>query len=689
MGRSLLILVCVVMLLLLAPAAALALTFDQAVDQLFAEGYPQRLETTINGFKSVPLGFRWTGSDADDQAAQFIADEMKAAGLVDVKLEPVPVDEWTIEDASVTVGGKVMPASSYPGVPPTGSDGVTGQVVRIPGAASRADFDKAGDLTGKIALITFASDYWWMNFPCAEAGLRGAKAVILIFDKAYPGYAGAPNAFNSNDPGYTYSSPPLVWLPSGSATWLKKQMAKGPATATVTLRSSHTFAEDGGVGHNVVGSLPGSSNDGTKIVFGGHHDSHFTGALDNSTSCVAQLVIAKAMKMCGYQPASTVVFFNTTAEEWGYTDCNYDWLVGSTYSIQHTHQDWPGTVKAMLNLELMGYKNGSLWFTATRDMKPWVQAEIKAHPKLVGPKGGKVFTPDQGYWFSYNDQWPLTAEGIPSTCMWTPDEHFWANYYHTQNDNITRLDWSFFKKNIKFHLELARSIDGGLLPYRLSGEAAALAAVSNKAGFAGAGVDAGVTSDYLAATRSYAAAAKTYDARRARVAAGDTAAANAALLAIEKAVNSNLTALDVWDSTVYPFQQPMVDLTGMQATVALLRKSPAQYGKALAALEGVNLAWYGTHFSYDVYHTNLLQRVPGYVHANMADLGQMAMTLDVMPDYDRIVAARAAKKAPTEAIAGLQAKIAAEQADITSRLQALTGVLRDVTAQIEDVTPEK
>ncbi len=689
MARSLFTLVCDVALLLLAPAAALALTFNEAVDQLFQQGYPQRLENSIIGFKSVPLGFRWTGSDAETQAAQFIAAEMKAAGLVDVELEPVPVDAWTIEVAQVAVGDKVMPATSYPGVPPTGAAGVSGQVVRIPGGASAADFDKAGDITGKIALVNFDSGDWRMSFPSAEAGRRGAKAVILIFDKAYPGYAGAPNAFNSNDPGYTYSSPPLVWLPSDSAAWLRKQIATGPTTATVTLQSTHTFAEDGGVGHNVVGSLPGSSNDGTKIVFGGHHDSHFTGALDNATSCVAQLVIAKAMKMCGYQPASTVVFFNTTAEEWGYTDCNYDWLVGSTYSIQHTHADWAGSVKALLNLELMGYKGGSLWFTATRDLKPWLDAEIKAHPALVGPKGGQVFTPDQGYWFSYNDQWPLTASGIPSSCMWTPDQHFWDNYYHTQNDNITRLDWTFFRKNIKFHLELARSIDGGLLPYRLSGEAAALAAVSKKVGFAGAGIDAGVASSYLAATHAYAAAATTFDARRGRIAGGETAAVNSALLAIEKAVNSNLTALDVWDTTVYPFQQSMVDLTGMQATLALLQKSPVQYGKALAALEGVNLAWYGTHFSYEVYHTNRLQRVPGCVHANMADLGHMAMTLDVMPEYDQIVAAQAARQAPTEAIAGLTTKIAAEQADIKSRLQTLTGVLQDVTTRIEAITPAK
>ena len=56
---------------------------------------------------------------------------------------------------------------------------------------------------------------------------------------------------------------------------------------------------------------------GFPVVLGGHHDSHFTGALANDTSCVAQLVIAKALKMSGRRPASTLVFFNTTAEEWG------------------------------------------------------------------------------------------------------------------------------------------------------------------------------------------------------------------------------------------------------------------------------------------------------------------------------------------------------------------------------------
>ena len=127
---------------------------------------------------------------------------------------------------------------------------------------------------------------------------------------------------------------------------------------------------------------------------------------------------------------------------------------------------------------------------------------MKAHPKLVGPKGGKVFTPDQGYWFSYNDQWPLTATGIPSTCMWTPDDYFWSHYYHTNYDARNMLDWGFFKKNIKFNAELARSIDRGVLPYSLSTQSDALLKASTDLGFKAADVDAATKAAYVELRRA-------------------------------------------------------------------------------------------------------------------------------------------------------------------------------------------
>ena len=132
MRRSLLTLLCAAAVLLMLPAAAQAITFDKAVDKLFEQGYPQRIEQPIEGFKSTSLGFRWTGSPADNARLATSPPQMRAAGLRHVRLQTVPVDAWTFKGASVTVGTKTMNASSYPGVPLTGRAGVTGDVVRDP-----------------------------------------------------------------------------------------------------------------------------------------------------------------------------------------------------------------------------------------------------------------------------------------------------------------------------------------------------------------------------------------------------------------------------------------------------------------------------------------------------------------------------------------------------------------------------
>jgi hypothetical protein len=75
------ILVTVLLLILLAPAAAQAPTFDQAIDQLIEQGYPQKIEADLNGFGTSDLGMRMGGTTADNAAAEYIADEMKRLGM--------------------------------------------------------------------------------------------------------------------------------------------------------------------------------------------------------------------------------------------------------------------------------------------------------------------------------------------------------------------------------------------------------------------------------------------------------------------------------------------------------------------------------------------------------------------------------------------------------------------------------
>ena len=77
-------------LALLLPAAAAAMTYDEAVDQLVADGYTIELEDFLTGLGDSPLGFRIAGSPAEIASSQRVYDELVAMGLADVPWSPCP-----------------------------------------------------------------------------------------------------------------------------------------------------------------------------------------------------------------------------------------------------------------------------------------------------------------------------------------------------------------------------------------------------------------------------------------------------------------------------------------------------------------------------------------------------------------------------------------------------------------------
>ena len=88
--------------------------WDQALDGLFAAGYPQSLDAYLAGLgTNDELGFRLAGTSADTQAATYLADQLRAIGLRSVHLEPVPVDVFEFKSASVAAAGRTMVASNF------------------------------------------------------------------------------------------------------------------------------------------------------------------------------------------------------------------------------------------------------------------------------------------------------------------------------------------------------------------------------------------------------------------------------------------------------------------------------------------------------------------------------------------------------------------------------------------------
>jgi hypothetical protein len=162
-----------------ANRGAVVSKFDSAIEDLIAHGFPQEIETRLNSLGTSELGYRLGGTSADNAGAEYLAERMREMGLRHVRLEPVPVDVWEVKGASVTVDGRTMTCSQFPGVPPTPADGITAEVVYVEGGAA-ANYE-GKSVEGKIVLVDLMMDSWWLNLPAHEATVQGAAAVVFTF----------------------------------------------------------------------------------------------------------------------------------------------------------------------------------------------------------------------------------------------------------------------------------------------------------------------------------------------------------------------------------------------------------------------------------------------------------------------------------------------------------------------------
>ena len=674
MKRTLLLAVGLGVLLMILPPAALASpTFDEAVDTLVQNGYPQRITDHICGLGTSRMGFRFGGSFSDNQAARYIARQMRKIGLKNVHLERVPADVYTFHWARLQVGQKRFRATTFGGLKKSPSMGATAELVYV-GLGTKAEFDAAGDVKGKIVLVDFASSYWWLNWPFHEAQYRGAKAVVFTTSPVDLSYYQVPESYGANDSEASWSIPG-IYVNRVTGDWLKEKLAQGSFKVTVRNHVVLKRAEKGGVGYNVVGTWPGSDPDAKKILFGAHHDAYFTGAIDNTTGCAGELTIARALKMSGYEPRNTLKFVFFTHEEWGAINSYYDFLMGSYNAIIGKHADWAGSVAGMINLEGLGCPQGQTRLYSNPELTPWIQGIVDAHPELMGPTLPNMVNPWAN---SYTDQWPLTAKGVPSiTYIPKPRPIWYPTYYHCSEDKPDTVDWEFFAKGAKLMHLFMLGLDDGVLPYDVTARAAEIADLTDEATVDDANVDDALNARVQAAVAAFTTAAEGLNTRKASFAPEDTNAINAQLVAIEKELCGNLTALDWWDGTTIPHAQVLWDLQGVQAALAALPSDP---DAALAALDGVGYTYYGKEFSREVFLLEQERHDPSYERIFWGGLGHLPEPIDVMPAYDDI----SAGDTPA-AVEKLTAIEASKLAELEARLTDLAALLEEVTPQVDAV----
>jgi hypothetical protein len=364
------------------------------------------------------------------------------------------------------------------------------------------------------------------------------------------------------------------------------------------------------------------------------------------------------------------VFVVTTGEEGAYTNAYYDWCIGAWWCITHAHTDWPGHVRAMLNIEVMAEDGGAVNATCTQELKSYLDQICAANTDLT-PYGYVNSAPV----YDWTDQWTFTAAGVPSV-TWAASGPDYHSYYHTQFETEARVDYTYMGDIAKLIYREESGLDAGLLPYKLSGRED-LAATIDKSELLKAGANPGFVSRLVADMRNFTKAADAYDARSASIAASKVPKVNKKLLAIEKTIGTNLTAISPFDPTLYPHQQVLHDTEGLEAAIAALKQPTPDAAAALQALGGVYLTWYGINFSHSVYRMEIRHHDPDYYRINWGGQGQLPEPLDVMDEFNMIQAGDYAG-----AIAGLQAKVGPQIVELNGRLKRIAKTLETVTPQI-------
>ncbi len=409
-------------------AYAEALDMEYAYDLAYELGYSEELADN-------ELGWRTSGSDAEHKTADFLMEEMKEIGLVEVEKIGTPVDKFQFNDSSLTIEGTdidLMPASYQ--CSGTDADGITAEIVNAK-TGCEYDYAEIGDVKGKIVLVQVdQANVSWIDGYIRCADDHGAAAIVTYSNSGY----GEVNNDSINVQDICCDDIiPTVAISYNQAKEIKKAIKAGNNQATLMV---DTELEEGtGTTYNVVGKIKGKSSD-QQIILASHYDKYWYGFQDNCAAVSLTFTVAKAMIDSGYVPENDIVVIAHGAEEWGVSDSQFDWTTGA-WGLIEANPEWAEKTICMINTELPAYTLG------TTELNVISVPEYQAMASwLIGESGmvegyGKVtLTSEVTDVSNMEDGVSYRHHGVPYMLNGGVGGDFGTQYYHTQFDDADTWD---------------------------------------------------------------------------------------------------------------------------------------------------------------------------------------------------------------------------------------------------------
>ncbi len=427
--------------------------YADAIDMEYAYNLAYELGYNMD-LADNELGWRTSGSDAEHKTADYLMEEMKKIGLVDVEKVGAPVDKFQFNDSSLTIEGTdidLMPAAYQ--CSGTDADGITAEIVD---AATGAEYDYAeiGDVTGKIVLVQVdQANVSWIDGYIRMAHEKGAAAIVSYANSGYGEIS--EDSINVQDI-CCDDLIPTVAISYNQAKEIKKAIEAGNNMAT--LKVDAEFVDDGGTTYNVVGKIKGKSSD-QQIILASHYDKYWYGFQDNCCAVSLTFAVAKAMIDSGYVPENDILVVAHGAEEWGASDTQFDWTTGAWGMIEQ-NPEWSEKTICMINTELPGYVNddNTLNIITVPEYRA-MTTKLIADSGLVTTYGDIVMSEEVTNVSNMEDGVSYRWHGVPYMLNGGVGGTFGTERYHTHFDDAETYDEDAMKTNIHWYGAFAIYMD--------------------------------------------------------------------------------------------------------------------------------------------------------------------------------------------------------------------------------------
>jgi Zn-dependent M28 family amino/carboxypeptidase len=407
------------------------------------------------------FGYRRAGTEPALQAEEYIFQELKNAGLSDVKKEEFKFRRWWAKDYKLKILSESIPAisndqiiESFP-VWLSGStepEGINAGLVYV-GNGTAIDFEKI-TVENKIVLVegkmvlNFYPSYTDRIFNSLEiAKENGALGAIFI--------NGSPLDLLT----YIFYMSMYGWkrrLPALSVNNMDGQYLK-----SFCLRNNNKLKvnliqyikTEKASSNMIIGTIPGESDD--IILVGTHTDSTFTGAMDNAAANAGLIAMAKYfVDLPPDKRNKTIKFVGWTGHESG--------LIGVNKFVK-MHQDMLEKIATFVMLDGLasnGYYNQAdggvvktgrdekrgLFITDNPILTPIVMDAILKYKMFPAAYVSAKTLP-------VSDLGPLVFSNIPSIMVIGK-----SIFYHTKEDTIEKVPPDRLERATKAHIEIIEKI---------------------------------------------------------------------------------------------------------------------------------------------------------------------------------------------------------------------------------------